>query len=198
MHMWFWFGNNLGDFLLPGYNVVTTSSFFCTCLSLFVLAILYEGMKVLQIKLQQNAVIFTQKQSPRISENSCLLSTISSKSIRIQISLHCIRWSAWSFQVFHWFMHTFLGYLLMLAIMTYNVYINIAIVLGSSLGYWIFGPIFIEFAIKQFYKQQRLLDCDKECTDNMINHQRHSPAVSVMTEQLVTEAVVEVHMPRDA
>ena len=84
--MWFWFGNNLGNFLLPGYNVVTTSSFFCTCLGLFALAILYEIMKVLQIKLHQNTLTLIQNQSPTVSENSCLLP--SSKSIRRYISLH--------------------------------------------------------------------------------------------------------------
>lgn len=88
MHMWFWFGSNLGDFLLSGYNVVTTSSFFCTCLGLTALAILYEGMKILQIKLLQNATMLVQKQTPRISENSSLLSKMTSKSIGTQLSLH--------------------------------------------------------------------------------------------------------------
>ena len=85
--MWFWFGNNLGNFLLPGYNVVTTSSLFCTCLGLFALAILYESMKVLQIKLHQSNLTL-RNQSSTLSENSCLLPGISSKSIRRYISLH--------------------------------------------------------------------------------------------------------------
>lgn len=85
--MWFWFGNNLDNFFLPGYNITTIFSFFCTCLGLFAIAILYEGMKILQIKLQQNTVSLLQKQSS-ISENSCLLSKISSNNIRTKISLH--------------------------------------------------------------------------------------------------------------
>lgn len=63
----------------------------------------------------------------------------------------------------HWSVHTFLGYLLMLAVMTYNVYINVALVLGGCLGYWIFGPKLIELNLKEFYKRQNILDCDKEC-----------------------------------
>lgn len=86
--MWFWFGNNLGNFLLPGYNVVTTSSLFCTCLGLFALAILHESMKVLQIKLHQSNLTLIRNQSPTLSENSCLLPIISSKSIRRYIFLH--------------------------------------------------------------------------------------------------------------
>ncbi|XP_029046152.1 probable low affinity copper uptake protein 2 isoform X1 [Osmia bicornis bicornis] len=197
MHMWFWFGSNLGDFLLPGYNVVTTSSFFCTCLGLIALAILYEGMKILQIKLLQNATMLIRKQTPRTSENSSLLSKMSSKSIGTQLSLHCIYWSTWSFQVLHWSVHTFLGYLLMLAVMTYNVYINIALVLGGCLGYWIFGPKLIELNLKEFYKRQNILDCDKECADNAINYEGQGSTVSVVTEQLITEATIEVHMPVD-
>lgn len=198
MNMWFWFGNNLGNFLLPKYNVITTSSFFCTCLGLFALAILYEGMKVLQIKLHQSTSTLIQNQSPRISENSCLLSKISSRSIRKHVSLHCMQWSTWSFQVFHWFVHTFLGYLLMLAIMTYNVYINIAIVLGGGLGYWIFGLKLIELNVERFFEKRTLLDCDKECADNIVHCQGDELTVSVITEQFVTEATVEVHIPKDA
>ncbi|KOX79368.1 High affinity copper uptake protein 1 [Melipona quadrifasciata] len=194
MHMWFWFGNNLGNFLLPGYNVATPSSFFCTCLGLFALAILYESMKVLQIKLHQSTLTLIQSQSPTLSENSCLLPRISSKSIRRYISLHCAQWSTWSFQIFHWFVHTSLGYLLMLAVMSYNIYVNIAIILGGGIGYWIFGSKLIELNMKQFFKKQTLINCDKECADNTTSYQGDGLTV---TEQLVTETNVEIHISRD-
>ncbi|XP_076627791.1 protein SLC31A2 isoform X2 [Colletes latitarsis] len=181
MHMCFWFGNNLGSFLLSGYNVVTTLSLVSTCLGLTALAILYEGMKILQTKIQQRTIVLIQNQTIKTSENSSLLSKISSRSVGKQSSLHCICWTTWSFQVLHWFIHTVLGYVLMLAVMTYNVYINIAVVLGGCLGYWIFGPKLIELHMAQFHKRQRLLECDKECA-----------------EQLVTEATIEVHVPTDA
>ncbi|OAD61811.1 hypothetical protein WN48_08904 [Eufriesea mexicana] len=155
-------------------------------------------MKVLQNKLQQNTIMFIQKQNSRISENSCLLSKISSELIGRQISLQCIQCSTWSFQVFHWFVHTFLGYVLMLAVMTFNVYINIAIVFGRCLGYWIFSPKLIEFNMKRLHEKETLLDCDKECADNIIHCQRHGSTTSAITEQLVTEATVEIHMSRDA
>lgn len=107
----------------------------------------------------------------------------------------------------------------MLSVMTYNAYINIAIVLGGGFGYWIFGPKLIEFNVKQFYERQRLWDCDKECAgkvssasghgfygcnkinnflDNLASHQGHGSTVSIVAEQLVTEATVEVHMPIEA
>ncbi|KZC11501.1 PREDICTED: probable low affinity copper uptake protein 2 [Dufourea novaeangliae] len=198
MHMWFWFGDNLGSFLLPGYNVVTTPSFICTCVGLTALAILYEGMKILQIKIQQNNVIRMQEKRAGTSENSSLLSKLSSRSIGKQFSLQCMSWSMWCLQVFHWFIHTLFGYILMLAIMTYNVYVNIAIILGGCIGYWIFGPKLIELNLARFHKRQKLLNCDEECAGDNIINQGPESTVSVVTEQLVTEATVEVHVPRDA
>ncbi|XP_076232683.1 protein SLC31A2 isoform X2 [Calliopsis andreniformis] len=172
--------------------------FFIQKNGLTALAILYEGMKILQIKMQQNTTMLVQERMTRTSENSFLLYKISSRTVGTQSSLRCISWCTWSFQVFHWFIHTFLGYLLMMAVMTYNAYINIALVLGGCLGYWIFGPKLIELNMVQFYKRQRILECKKECADNTINHQRSGSTVSIVAEQLVTEATVEVHLPRDA
>lgn len=196
--MWFWFGNNLGSFLLPGYNVTTTTSFVCTCIGLTALAILYEGMKILQIKIQQNSTVFVRKRMVRTSENSSLLSKISPGSVGARSSLRCIHWCTRSLQVFHWFIHTFLGYLLMMAVMTYNVYLIIALVLGGCLGYWVFGPKLIEHNMAQFYKKQRILECNMECSDNIVNQQRSGSTVSIIAEQLVTEAIVDVHLPQDA
>lgn len=85
--MWFWFGDNLGSFLLPGYNVITTPGFVCTCVGLSALAILYEGMKILQIKVQQNNISHVRKQKTNSSENSSLLSKLSSRSIGKQFPL---------------------------------------------------------------------------------------------------------------
>ncbi|XP_068969476.1 uncharacterized protein [Bombus flavifrons] len=122
MNMWFWFGNNLGNFLLPKYNVITTSSFFCTCLGLFALAILYEVCSGLR-------------------------------------------------GVFKYFI---------------------------GLGYWIFGLKLIELNVERFFEKRTLLDCDKECADNIVHCQGDELTVPVIAEQFVTEATVEVHMPEDA
>lgn len=61
-----------------------------------------------------------------------------------------------------------LGYILMMAVMTYNVYISIALAIGGSLGYWIFGPALIELNMSQFRKRQKIIKCDKECSGNLL------------------------------
>lgn len=98
----------------------------------------------------------------------------------------------------HWSAHTLLGYILMMAVMTYNVYIGIALVLGSGIGYWIFGPKLIELNMEQFYQKQKTLECDKECSDNIVSQQRQGSTISIVAEQLVTEATIEVHGAADA
>lgn len=46
MHMNFWWGADLGDFLIKGLTVDTTLSMFVLCFCLFLLSIGVEAMKV--------------------------------------------------------------------------------------------------------------------------------------------------------
>lgn len=71
--------------------------------------------------------------------------------------------SKWTLQVLHWSLHTTLGYILMMAVMTYNGYISIALVIGGCLGYWIFGPTLVQSNMQQFHRKQAIVECDKNC-----------------------------------
>ncbi|KAK9306312.1 hypothetical protein QLX08_003009 [Tetragonisca angustula] len=64
----------------------------------------------------------------------------------------------------------------------------------TGIGYWIFGPKLIELNMKQYFKKQTLIDCDKECADNTASYEGDGLTV---TEQLVTETNVEIHVSRD-
>ncbi|KAL2738021.1 copper transporter 51-like, partial [Vespula squamosa] len=196
MHMCYWFGKDLGTFLFPGYNVSTTYAFVSTCIGLISLAILYEAMKISQIKLEQ-IMIFKPKPISRSSENSSLLSKMSPRSFASFSSMNCASCGKWILRVLHWSIHTTLGYILMMAVMTYNVYISIALAIGGSLGYWIFGPALIELNMSQFQERQKIIKCDKECSDAILNQERRESAVSVVAEQLVLNATAEIHTPRD-
>lgn len=76
MHMSFWFGTDLGTFLFNGFNVKTVRGFFCTCLGLIAIAIIYEAMKTLQIKLHQLTKAALAVDDSQATENSSLLSQI--------------------------------------------------------------------------------------------------------------------------
>lgn len=88
MHMYYWFGTELKDFLFYGYNIITTQGFVSTLLGLVALAILYEAMKLSQVKLRQNAKesneIENQVQS---TDSSSLISKPSRRSTDVLDSL---------------------------------------------------------------------------------------------------------------
>lgn len=55
----------------------------------------------------------------------------------------------------------------MLAVMTYNGYISIAIVIGSGLGYYTFGLILLEVKMAEFRKQHKTIQCNPECAGKL-------------------------------
>jgi len=85
----------------------------------------------------------------------------------------------------------------MMAVMTYNTYITIALAFGAGFGYWIFGSTLVQLNMQRFHHKQAIMECDKNCEDIVSNQQRRESAVSIVAEQLVTEANIEVHVPRD-
>ncbi|EZA58020.1 hypothetical protein DMN91_005786 [Ooceraea biroi] len=195
MHMWYWFGVDLGSFLFQGYNISTLWGFLATCLGLTALAVLYEAMKISQIHLQQIVIKPVPRTASTSSENLSLLSKVTPKNFRSYTG--CGNSSKRTLQVLHWSLHTILGYILMMAVMTYNAYITIALAIGGGLGYWIFGPTLVQLNMQQFQRKQAIVECDKNCEDIFANQQRRESTVSIVAEQLVTEANIEVHIPRD-
>lgn len=76
MRMSFWFGTDLGTFLFSGVNVNTVGCFIVTCIVIGALAIAYEGMKTLQLKLHKKSKASMMANTTRSNENSSLLSKI--------------------------------------------------------------------------------------------------------------------------
>ncbi|XP_011698471.1 PREDICTED: probable low affinity copper uptake protein 2 [Wasmannia auropunctata] len=196
MQMVYWLGVALEGFLFPGYNITTVGGLVATCLGLAALAVLYEAMKVSQIHLQQIVVRPIPRTTSASSESSSLLSRMAPKNFRMYT--RCGSCSRWTLQMLHWSFHTILGYILMMAVMTYNAYISIALVIGACIGYFIFGPTLVQLNMHTFHCKQAIVECDKNCEDTVSNEQRRESAVSIVAEQLVTEASIEVHVPRNA
>ncbi|XP_066584877.1 protein SLC31A2-like [Prorops nasuta] len=197
MHMYYWFGYDLGAFLFEGYYVKTKIGFICTCLGLIAAAILYEAMKILQIRLQKMTIKSLIRCNQRSSENSSLLSTTNKSNIMIA-NIKCGSWYYWILQTSHWCLHTVLGYFLMLAIMTYNAYITLSIAFGACLGYWIFGPTLIELNLNKFHKRRSNAQCTSStCPDATLTEERRLSTASIVAEQLIAEATVDIHSSMD-
>lgn len=56
----------------------------------------------------------------------------------------------------------------MMAVMTYNAYITIALVIGVCFGYWIFGPQLVQLNMQRFYHKQAIVECDKNCAGTLL------------------------------
>ncbi|VDQ10603.1 unnamed protein product [Trichobilharzia regenti] len=55
------------------------------------------------------------------------------------IDPHCFCSGYHLVQTFLHMLHTFMGYMLMLIVMTYNVYLLLAVIFGFTLGYFLFA-----------------------------------------------------------
>ncbi|XP_034934570.1 probable low affinity copper uptake protein 2 [Chelonus insularis] len=196
MHMWFWSGINLGTFLFPGYTISTLCGLIGACLSIIAIAIIYEAMKTLQIKLHQMTKASLSSDSFPTTENSSLLTYIIPKLPRFSNNSRCLGLIQWSLEVLHYAAHTTLGYFLMLAVMSYNIYIFLALIIGSTIGYWTFAPTLLNFNMNELHQRYKTIpSCNTECADTLVTERRQS-TVSTVTEQLVSEVNAEVNTDR--
>ena len=89
MHMVYWFGTKIQDFLFYGHNIITTWGLVSTCLCLSALALLYEAMKFLQVRLHEIAKEQSQiSNSTQNTDSSSLISRVSERSTGILGSIH--------------------------------------------------------------------------------------------------------------
>ncbi|XP_023950200.2 uncharacterized protein LOC112054593 [Bicyclus anynana] len=174
MHMWMWFGYDVGEFLFAGLDVNTRWAFALTWIALFFVALLFEASKVYLARVQREA---HQKLYPyRCDERRNLLNdreqgnpmepTTSRNASSGQVS----RWASFRVrtlvngqQTLVFVAHNVVGYLLMLAVMLYNVQLILAVVFGMMLGYFLFGTKLTRLQM-QCVNAKRVI-CTPECDD---------------------------------
>lgn len=130
----------------------TDLGMFAACAVVFLIAVLYEGLKFLrEVMLQkslalQSPISYIDKNNghtnhEQIVLDSAQMSVVSrmfSKSHFIQTVLHV--------------MQVFISYCLMLVFMTYNVWLCLAVILGAGVGYFAFG-----------WKRAVVVDANEHC-----------------------------------
>ncbi|CAH2267676.1 uncharacterized protein LOC120623314 [Pararge aegeria] len=178
MHMWMWFGYDLGDFLFSGLTVNTRWAFALTWIALFFVALLFEASKVYLARVQREAY---QKLNPyRCDERRNLLSDreqgnpMEPTTSRNASSGQMSRWASFrvrtlvnGHQTLVFVVHNVVGYLLMLAVMLYNVHLILAVVFGMMLGYFLFGTKLTRLQMQCF--NTRRVICTPECDDTAEN-----------------------------
>ncbi|KAM3957069.1 uncharacterized protein ACR2FA_008998 [Aphomia sociella] len=179
MHMWIWSGYDLGEFLFSGLVIDTRWAFALTWIVLFFVAILFEGSKVYLAKVQRAAhkKLYPYRSDERRNllcdreQGNPMEPTTSRNASTGQVS----RWASFrvrtlvnSHQSLVFVVHNIVGYLLMLAVMVYNVHLLLAVVFGMMLGYFLFGTKLTRLQM-QCFSTKRVVICTPECDDTAEN-----------------------------
>ncbi|XP_073994403.1 high affinity copper uptake protein 1-like isoform X2 [Rhodnius prolixus] len=133
MQMYFHFGLN-EIILFSFWEISTIEGLIGSMVGIFILALLYEGLKYFREFLfwkNYSSLQYRTVQGPAIKSTTegtntrVVKPSLLSKHHILQTFLHIIQ--------------VFVSYLLMLIFMTYNVWLCIAVVLGAATGYFLFG-----------------------------------------------------------
>lgn len=145
MHMgeYFYFSTSVKNFMFEGLTLHGAAGVIVVCLVMFSFTIMLEGTKslifYLNLRQQQNPLTYGQTGTSIQTERSPLLS-----ALMIPSNVTEIRRKRIKFHFGRYVLHTvnlLLGYMLMLAIMSYDAYIFIAVICGSGVGYFLFGAV---------------------------------------------------------
>nr|CAB3266226.1 high affinity copper uptake protein 1-like [Phallusia mammillata] len=144
--MTFYFGVKNVPILFQEWTVNSTGGMVGACIAVCIVAMLYEGLKVLRETLLKRhiakgkmAAAFSNGQGDHyVGHSHSLKQTMCSSSHWLQTLLHLVQVT--------------ISYALMLIFMSYNGYLAIAIIVGAGLGYFFFG-----------WKKAVIVDINEHC-----------------------------------
>ncbi|XP_064650123.1 protein SLC31A2-like [Lineus longissimus] len=157
MRMSFEFVDTFKDFIFRGWNASTLGVFIGSCIGICFLAILLDAITVFKEYLHKqanlNPLTYAKTDSNIYGRSPLLAPLIIPPSLRHikrrKFYYHCTASLVYMIRVI-------LAYVVMLAVMTYNAWVGIAVVLGSAVGYFIF------YGLKLQYIDQLGADEDKD------------------------------------
>lgn len=115
------------NLLFEPWDISSTKVLVGSCIAVLFISILYEGLKILRAKLtDRHKTMAKRTDGVQFSgSRQSLWITMCSSHHLSQTVLHIV--------------HVALGYLLMLVVMTYQVYLGISVIIGAGLGYFFFA-----------------------------------------------------------
>jgi len=136
--------------IFRSWHVSSISFFIASCISIVLLCIFYEYLRVFQRKMDYRIALSLQakrkgklqvsssgRNSPEDSEDSALLT--GRKLLRTSLTGTPVPPITRALRAALYGATVFLSFFLMLIFMTYNAYLIAAVVIGASLGHYIFG-----------------------------------------------------------
>lgn len=133
----------LKNFFFKDFNVETTGGLVGTCLVVGAMTFLLEGAKMLMLywsaRIKQNPLTYGltdfEDDNDRDDLTASLMIPASLEQIRSRrVKYHCLG-------LLTHIINLLMGYIIMLAVMTYNVWITIGVIAGSGIGFYIFGAL---------------------------------------------------------
>lgn len=135
--------------LFSGWHVSTVGGMVGSCFAVFVMAALYEGLKVLREYLLRKFNVHirqgTRSYNSAYSTDTMITETFNTVSPRLCSASHYL-------QTFLHIVQVIISYFLMLIFMTYNIWLCMAVALGAGTGYFIFG-----------WKKAVVIDINEHC-----------------------------------
>jgi len=145
--------------LFEPWAVSTWQGMLGSCVAVFVMAVLYEGLKTLRLWLVEVALARATASESVVSLDSATTSDQDNLPITVAPPRCGCHWTRrriqTAFHILQAFLHLIqvtLGYLLMLVAMTFNVYLFISIVIGAAIGYLLFS-----------YRRPIVVDSNESC-----------------------------------
>ncbi|KAM8828914.1 high affinity copper uptake protein 1 isoform 1-T4 [Spinachia spinachia] len=161
MVMTFYFGCNNVELLFTGLLINSAEEMVGACIGVFLLAVLYEGLKMgretllrrSQVNVRYNSMplpggdgavlMETHKTVGSVNDSRCLEEMKLPDGFKSRLSQPSIRQrmlsSAHFLQTLLHIVQVVVSYFLMLVFMTYNAYLCIAVAAGAGMGYFLFS-----------------------------------------------------------
>ncbi|XP_005867908.1 PREDICTED: probable low affinity copper uptake protein 2 isoform X2 [Myotis brandtii] len=126
--------------LFDFWNVHSPAGMALSVLVILLLAVLYESIKFGKAKLLHQSLVSMPTSTSQQREETDQGSSSSSESP--PVSRPCLRWFLCHFgQSLIHIVQVVIGYFIMLAVMSYNTWIFLGVVLGSAVGYYLAYPL---------------------------------------------------------
>ncbi|XP_036972853.1 high affinity copper uptake protein 1 [Acanthopagrus latus] len=134
MVMTFYFGYNNVELLFTGLLINTPGEMVGACIGVFLLAVLYEGLKMGRESLLRRSQVNVRYNSMPLpgADGTVLMETHKTVGQRMLSPAHFLQ------TVLH-IVQVVVSYFLMLVFMTYNAYLCIAVAAGAGMGYFLFS-----------------------------------------------------------
>ncbi|XP_056875530.1 high affinity copper uptake protein 1 isoform X1 [Takifugu flavidus] len=153
MVMTFYFGYHNVELLFSGLVINSPGEMVAACIGVFLLAILYEGLKIgrevllrrSQVNVRYNSMPLPGSDGTVLMETHKTVGQVRERQQQLLKYTNSGRFRQRMLSPAH-FLQTFLhiiqvavSYILMLVFMTYNAYLCIAVALGAGMGYFLFS-----------------------------------------------------------